>query len=396
MTRHPPIQLKLRKNINQSILAGHPWVYDHAIQLEKRPKSDQRIAEIYSTQNEFLAKGIFDSQSPLRVRIFTNDSSIHIDEYLLHHRLQQSMMARLPLLQVTNAFRLCHGEADFLPGIVIDVYDQYAVIQFDSLAIREHFLPLIPNILISLLQQHGIRCQGILEKSRFAPAGILHGNVPHHNMTIEEHQALFEVNLWQGQKTGFFLDQRKNRLEVKKISHGKKIWNGFCYTGGFSVQAAQGGALEVTSVDSAMHAIKTAKKNFVINQIQCNSHFVTQDAFATLKNHILKKELFDLVIVDPPSFAHSQKTLSKAKRVYQELFSLALQITQYQGIVALSSCSSHLTFQDFREVFAKSCTDSHKEVQLFYQNSNDIDHPVLPSFPEGNYLKFMMGYVRSH
>jgi 23S rRNA (cytosine1962-C5)-methyltransferase len=353
----------------------------------------------------FVGRGLYDQSSPLAVRIYTLEPQEPVDDQLVDRRVAAALTVRRRVIRglgtETTGYRLCHGEGDRLPGIVIDLYGPIAVVITDGDAART-LLPAVTDCLkrrtaelgLSTIYERHQRRQG-------SGGGLLWGTPPtlpdgergRHplELAIREHGMRLLVDVEHGQKTGMFLDQRENRRLVRDISRGLSVWNGFSYTGGFSLAAALGGATRVVSVDRAEAAIETARRNFQLAGLPLGAHeFLADDAFAALSRSKVRGEHFDLVIVDPPSFAPTQQAVVGALAAYRRLHEMAIDLVAAGGLLAAASCSSHIDEKAFLSTICDAAVAKRRAVQLLEIRGQPADHPTLPAFPEGRYLKFIL------
>lgn len=399
---HLPI-IELARPLRDAIWLGHPWIYRQA--LRSPPDLPSGTAVDITDRNGFVARGLYDQHSPLAVRVYTLDESESIDASLVAKRLSAAYQVRrrtLPGLGTeTTGYRLCHGEGDRLPGIVIDIYGPIAVVITDGDAART-LLSAVVSALKACADELGITT--IYERHQRRQGhggGLLFGNPPQlapedrgrHplELVFREHGMRLLVDVENGQKTGMFLDQRENRRLIRDISAGLSVWNGFSYTGGFSLAAALGGATRVVSVDRAEAAIDTARRNFALAGLPLADHeFLAEDAFAALARSKTRGEHFDLVIVDPPSFAPTQQAVPGALSAYRRLHEQAIDLVTQGGLLAAASCSSHIDEKAFLSTICDAAVAKKRAVQLLEIRSQPSDHPTLPAFPEGRYLKFIL------
>jgi 23S rRNA (cytosine1962-C5)-methyltransferase len=338
-----------------------------------------------------------DPGSPIRARVLDRDPGAVIDAAWAHRRSRAAASARRgdPTLADTDGWRLVHGENDALPGLTVDLYGATAVVVFDGDAAARRWRPLVDAVLDGA-RDAGFEVAGAwLRRPRGAAdgAGEAVGVVPA-EVVIHEGAARFEVDVRHGQKTGFFLDQRSNRALVAAHAAGATVLNLFSYTGGFSVHAALGGARHVTSVDLSAPAIAAARRNAERSGVAAGAHdAVVADAFAFLDDAAVRGRRWDLVIVDPPSFAPSEKARPRALSAYGRLNRLALGVVAPGGVFATASCSSHVAEADLLAVVAEAGRRADRRVRLRHILGAAADHPVLPAFPEGRYLSFVLGDV---
>jgi 23S rRNA (cytosine1962-C5)-methyltransferase len=404
MDRHPPRrdraphvsprapsktpQVRLQKDLSRHVRAGHPWIYADALapgHLETGTTVDVR-----GTDGRFLCRGLYEAGSPIAVRVATLDPDEPLDAALVRRRLTEALTARRGAIdpRETDAFRLCNGEGDFLPGVVIDIYAQVAVVRLDGQAVRA-LLPWVVEALAELGRPLGVMT--IYERSRGGRGELLHGPPPPDPVEVRERGVRFAVDVLRGQKTGSFLDQRENRHAIRPYSDGLEVANLYAYTGGFSVHAALAGARRVVSVDVAAGALESARHNFALNGLDPEAHeFACEDALAWLERTQAEGRRFGLVIVDPPSFAPSERTLPAAIQAYRKLFTTALAVVEPGGVLAAASCSSHVTSEAFMAILRDAGARSGRPLRLLELRGQPADHPSLPAFPEGRYLKFAL------
>ena len=396
-------ELRLARPLRESLMLGHPWIYRQALQAPPDLPSGTVVDVV--DRDGFVARGLYDRTSPLAFRAYTLDSHETLDASLVENRIAAAIRTRKRVIsglgRSTTGFRLCHGEGDRLPGVVIDIYGPIAVVITDGEAART-LLPAVIETLARSAQELSLTT--IYERHQRrqgSGGGLVWGSIPNlpdgergrhpFELIIREHGMSLLVDVENGQKTGLFLDQRENRRLVRDISHGLRVWNGFSYTGGFSIAAALGGATRVVSVDRAPAAIDTARRNFLLAGISLAGHdFLAEDAFAALQRAKSQGELFDLVIVDPPSFAPTQQAVVGALAAYRRLHEMAIDLVVPGGLLAAASCSSHIDEKAFLSTIGDAAVAKRRAVQLLEVRGQPADHPTLPGFPEGRYLKFIL------
>lgn len=407
-------RVALRKDLTRSILGGHPWIYRDALATD-RAIPDGAIVLVTTRAGTPLGRGIWSSASPIAVRMLTTDAAVEIDA-AVRERLRRALERRLGLLdpRVTSAFRWVHGEADGLPGMHLDVYGTCASARFDGADAATFYQPFGDEIL-ALGAPLGLTClverrrgprgggAGALEASTEPPdaaastLNVLAGVAPPRpTILVRENGLAFEVDLLHGQKGGLFLDQRDNRAWVRDRARGRRVLNLFGYTGGFSIYAAAGGARETTTVDVAAGAIASARRNFEHNALPLGeaAHLSRSDVFAFLASAQQRRQSWQLVISDPPSFAPSRHALPEARRAYRRLHQTCAAMTTPGGLLCAASCSSHVTAAMLIESVAAGCAQAGRRFELQEVRGAGADHPVIPQFPEGDYLKFVAGIVR--
>jgi 23S rRNA (cytosine1962-C5)-methyltransferase len=385
-----PVKIYLRLDLIKHLKRGNPWVFKDA--LEKLPSQESGLAHLYDHKKEFIGLGLFDPTINLVFRLLKlNVKNFHAEEF--KNRLKKAFDLRRPYLEVEhNSYRLLNGEGDECPGLVIDVYGHVAIIKTDGEAARKFWtsMPLVEELKVRLPH---LECIYLKHHHREETKGkILWGHEENLKSTlILEYKMKFLANLIDGAKTGFFLDQRENRLLIKKMSEHKSVLNLFSYTGGFSIAAGIGKAKYVTSIDLAPKAIEAAKENWILNKLDPQNHqALCADIFEWLKEQINKKEKWDLIIVDPPSMAPNEKSKIEAKKAYQELFKQCIQLVSPLGLIALSSCTGHIDYEEFIEICLESVGLARRQAKVVEMKGQPLDHPFPLSLPQMRYLKFIL------
>jgi 23S rRNA (cytosine1962-C5)-methyltransferase len=389
------LKLTLAKDLARHLRAGHPWVFKQALaQVPKLPAG--AIVDIVD-KGRFVARGYFDPHSAICVRILTRDEPEAIDGAFFRRRIARALALREGLVDrsQTDAFRLVHGEADGLPGVIVDRYGGWAVLKLYSAGLTPHREAILSALRGALPDLKGIvgRDESDREDTEGdgAPGRMLWGEPAPEVVTIRENSVKFLVDLYAGQKTGFFLDQRDNRRLVGELAKGREVLNCYCYTGGFSVNAALGGAAQVTSIDTDEDAIALCRKNFKENGLTAEAHdFLASDVPETLKTFADQGRLFDLVILDPPAFAKSQKAVEAAVAGYASLNRIALSVLKDGGLLCTGSCTARVSAEQFFEAVKEAAFKAEVDLQLVHQRFQPPDHPVLMQFPQGRYLKFFV------
>ncbi len=380
------LKIKLNRNLRKSIKQGHPWLYRNAI-TEPNGISDCQICKVVDQKNNILAWGYYDPHSVLAVRILSTESKPPNNNYFVN-KIKSCIDLRTSYfdLNSTNAFRLLNGEGDGLPGLVCDVYGQVAILQTDGKGPGE-FWPL--DVVAEVILSSGL-VKSVYHKARGKDEislGTWGEPLPEDGFVlIKENNVIFNVDFVTGQKTGFFLDQRDNRDYLKSWCKAKSVVNLFSYTGGFSIYAGLGGASNVTSVDISPKAIELCNKNWEDNTINGSHEGVCADVFKFIEESPKK---FDIVMVDPPSMAHSEKQKETAIKKYTELFANSASLLNKDGHLFLSSCSSHINFEDFYSIACDALSAARLKGKVLRYSSQGIDHPYLHICPEQRYLKFL-------
>ena len=391
------LAVKLNAKGEQFVVKGHPWVFSNSIVKINDDAKTGDLAIIFSkNKNKVIALGLFDANSPIRIKIIHNSQDkVEVNSAFFHHKIENAFAIRQPLLQTnTNSYRLLFGENDGFPGLIADVYDKVLVVKLYS----EIWLPYIETIIPSLQQISKaetvvVRLSRSLENSsnhQLKDGDVVYGEL--HNEVVEfvEHDVKFSAHVIKGHKTGYFLDHRANRKQVGEWSKNKTVIDVFSYAGGFSVHALYNGAKEVTSLDISKQALEVAVQNGKLNDYTGIHKTIAGDAFEALKQLIKDKKTFDVVVIDPPSFAKQASEIDLAKKKYAQLAQLGEQLTAKKGLLVLASCSSRVVPQAFFDINKQVLLDSNRSFNLILKTGHDIDHPV--TFPEGEYLK--CGYYR--
>lgn len=378
-----------RSSIIEHIRLGHPLVFREALERLTGLANGQ-VVSLVDKQGEFVARGTIEPDSPVAFRVWTLDSHENIDEKLLQRRLSRAAELRQGLRrQGVTGYRLCHGENDFIPGLQCDIYNSIASLRTDGqlgVAWEERFVEAVRVV---------ANPKGIVVRNPHLENGaarVRAGRIPE-EIEITEGRRRYYVNVLAGQKTGFFLDQRENRDRLALWAKGKRVLNCYAYTGGFSVAAALAGAPTVCTVDIAPEAIAMAKRNFVLNNISLDEHdFLARDVMEVLEqvSGQSPQPRYDLIILDPPSFAPREKSLPQAKKAYEKINYLALRSLPAGGLLATASCSSHLREKDFLQIIAQAACRARRQVRTLGIYGAGADHPTRPYFPEGQYLKFVL------
>ncbi len=379
----------VNKNIVKNIASGHPWIFSGGINKLDEDLENGEICEAFY-EDTYLGTGYYNANSQISVRILTRISQ-SIDVSFFEKRFEILKKEKEQFLLFTNSYRLVFGESDNLPGLVVDVYDKVVVLQIHSLGM-EKLKREITDALVKVLKPFMIYEKSdspsrLNEGMPKESSGILYGNLIS-IVEIKENGYKFSVDVVNGQKTGFFIDQRENRLCLHKYSMNKKVLNCFSYTGGFSVYAAKT-AKTVTSVDISKSAIENAKNNFKINCLDTEKNFfIVDDVFEYLNK--IKSEEFDLIVLDPPSFAKNRSQIKNAIKAYTTINTKALEKLPDYGILVSSSCTTHIDEQTFIKILRQSAINSKCQLRILESRIQPQDHGYNLAFPEGRYLKFFV------
>ena len=389
------LAVKLNSKAERSVKQGHPWIFsDSILKIKEGGKTGDLAILFDSKTDKAFAIGLFDADSPIRIKVIHHDGPAKIDEAFFKNKLEHAFELRKPLLRTnTNAYRLLFGENDGFPGLIVDVYNKVGVLKLYSAIWFPYLEMIIPHIVaIAKLDCLILRLSRSLEKSDapYEEGTILYGALENPEVEFVEYGVRFKTDVLLGHKTGFFLDHRENRRRIGKLSKGKTVLDVFSYAGGFSIHALAGGAKEVTSLDLSKQALELAKQNAELNQPTGKHFTIAGDAFEELKTLIRQEKKYDVVIIDPPSFAKSQAENEIAKKKYVELTEIGIQLTEKGGLLLLASCSSRVTDEELREIHKSVFWRLGVNYTLEDFTQHDIDHPI--GFAEGAYLK--SGYYR--
>ena len=379
--------IRLKKDLSAHLGRGHPWIYRDALAPTARLPLGE-IVDVADARGAFVARGFADPDGPIAVRVLTRDADEPIDDAWLARRVRAASALRetAAALLPGDAFRRLHGEADGVPGLVLDDYAGTWVIRCDGPAPAAMWRSRLARVIDHLGTPRHVWERGA--EGRQSAGCSLRGADPPPPALIREGDARYEVDVVHGQKTGFFLDQRPGRRLVASFARGAELLNLFSYTGGFSVAAALGGARRTTSVDVAAPAIRAAATNFQRSGLDPAAHrFVTADVFEFLA---AARERWDIVVSDPPSFAPSEKALPRAIAAYRSLHAAAARVVAPGGLLVAASCSSHVPLPLFRDLVAEGLAQAGRAGRIVATCGAGADHPVLPGFPEGNYLKLLI------
>jgi 23S rRNA (cytosine1962-C5)-methyltransferase len=387
----------------RAVRGGHPWLFDQSIRRCSRHGRAGDLAVIFDRKDRFLAVGLYDPDSPIQVRILQQGQPATINRAWFEQIIATAVTKRRPLLQTaTTGYRLLHGENDQMPGLVIDRYDQTCVLKLYTTA----WLPHLRDVLAALRavvepQRLVLRLSRALQDEPERLCGLsdgllLWGTPLDDPVLFQENGLIFAADVIKGQKTGFFLDQRDNRARVETLATGKRVLNLFAYTGGFSLYAARGGATAVTSLDLSQPALETAVTNFYLNRhlpgVAAARHTLLQgDAFQRMEALAAQKRTFDLVIIDPPSFARQQAETERALAAYARLTRLSLRLLPPGGTLVQASCSSRVSTSDFFNAIQQTARKEKRPLREIERTGHPLDHPI--GFAEGEYLKCLFALV---
>jgi len=393
-----PIVVKLKPAAEKAIKQGHPWVWESGIdKLSRQGSCGDTVIIFDKRKNKFLALGLYDPESPIVIKVLQSGVPMRLDTEWLEDKLRQAKAKREPLLQTdTNSYRWIYGENDDLPGLIIDVYDDVAVIKLYSL-IWESYLDSIITIITEqisvkaiVLRLSRLTAQKTKDKALHFDGAVVFGKLSDPEIIFTEYSLKFSANVVSGHKTGYFLDHRHNRYQVGKLSKGKRVLDIFSYAGGFSVHALAGGAQEVTSLDISKQALEMAKKNVKLNKLTSRHKTLAVDAFEGMETLYKSGRKFDLIIVDPPSYAKKAEETNRAIKSYKRLTNYALHLVTNGGILVMASCSSRVSKDQFFDAVESTLSDAEIHFEILDKTSHDIDHPI--KIKEAAYLK--CGYYK--
>lgn len=381
-------QVVLKAGKEKRLKAGHLWIYQGEIGIIGIGVKSGDVVEVLDNRGRFLGLGYYNQASTIAVRILTNQRE-PIDEGFFRKRLKNALVNRKRVKPNASCYRLIYGEGDLLPGLIVDRFEDYLVVQFLTMGMEVN-RDVIIAILVELCQP-----KGIIERSDTSTrhleelperSGCIYGTCPG-SLIIVDNDLKFHVNLLEGQKTGYFLDQSANRAVLAKYARGRRSLDCFCHIGSFAIHAAVYGASSVLGVDISEDAINQAEANAVLNGVGDRCRFKVANAFDFLRDQVGKKEVYDLVILDPPAFTKSKQALDGAIRGYKEINLRGLKLLRPGGILITCSCSYHLSSDLFWEIIAAAAADNKQRIRLIERRSQGLDHPVLVGVPETEYLK---------
>lgn len=396
----------MKKGKERSLLRRHPWVYDTAVQRLQGKATSGDTVRVLSYDGRFLAWAAYSKDSALRARCWTFNEEEKIDSDWIESKIHKALAARAALFGRTSAVRVIFGEADQLPGLVVDRYGDWFVTQFQAAGV-EAFREVIADC---LMKEPGIR--GVFDRSDAATrhreglelrVEVLRGEEPPQEIEVTEDGVRYGVDVRIGHKTGFYIDQRENRFLAQRLAkefkqkHGRgmRALNCFCYTGGFSLALLAGGAQEVISVDSSAEALAMAARNAQRNGFDNQStRWVQADVFEYLRQARENGEVFDLVILDPPKFASSHRHIDRAARAYKDINLNGLRLVAPGGELLTFSCSGAMDVDLFQKVIAGAVIDSKREAWMIARLGAGADHPLMMTCPEGEYLKGLQLVLR--
>lgn len=389
----------LHKGKEKPVLQKHNWVYSGAIAKVEDGIMKGDVVAVHDSNNNFLAYGYWNADSKINVRLLEWNQDVVIDKAWWSSKIKTAIELRKNYVDATkhNSYRLIFSEGDSLPGLIVDKFADYLSVQFLTAGtdVRKE---MICDILFDELQVKGIyersdasarSLEGLVKST-----GLLRGELPPDDLEIMENGLRFHTNIVDGQKSGYFMDQRDNRAIVAKYCKGKKVLDTFCYTGGFSLMACKQGASEVWSIDSSALATEYLKKNYALNKIDFDADkIITGDVFQYLRDAKKSSQRWDVIILDPPKLAPNRQSIPKAERAYKDLNMQAIQILQSGQLLVSFSCSGSIGLDHFKQILAWAAKDAGKELQFIEDLQQPLDHPVRAAFPESLYLKGVIARI---
>lgn len=384
-----PNKIILKPKRDKPVRQKHPWVFSGAIERIDSASADGDLVDVVTTQGEFLARGYLNRRSQIAVRLLTWEENETVDEGFWARRL--ALAAAWRVMGEHEARRLVNAESDGLPGLVVDRYGEWLIVQALTLGI-ECVKPMLVQQLNTIFRPRGIYERSdvdVRDKEGLALAsGALAGPEPPDRIEIEEGGQRYLVDVKRGHKTGFYLDQRENRQKIQKYANAAEVLNLFAYTGGFAVAAHRANAKSVLNVDSSGEVLKLAQENLRLNGLPAgDGDFVEADVFSYLRWLRAEQCTFDVIIADPPKLAQTQGQIEKAARAYKDLNLISMKLLRPGGTLITFSCSGLVTPDLFQKIVFGAAVDAKRDAQIVEQLGQASDHPVLLSFPEGAYLK---------
>jgi 23S rRNA (cytosine1962-C5)-methyltransferase len=386
----------LKKGREKSVKRRHPWLFSGAIEKVVGKPAPGDTVDVKDASGQVLARAAYSPKSQIRARVWTFNAEQEVDAGFLRTRIERALALReaLPARRHTNALRLIHAESDGLPGLIVDRYADVLVAQFLAAGVERWRDPIL-DLLSELTAAEAIfeRSDAEVRKLEDLPprVGFARGNRNASRCPIVEYGLNFRVDVEQGQKTGFFLDQRENRQRVRELAAGREVLDGFSYTGGFSIAALAGGAKRVTAIESSAQALEVARDNLSANPLDRGKiEFVQADVFKELRTLRDRGAKFQMVILDPPKFAPTAAQVRNAARAYKDINLLALKLLAPGGLLATFSCSGAVSPELFQSIVAGAALDAGADAKIIERFGAAADHPVALEFPEGEYLKGLL------
>lgn len=389
------LKVYLKQKISNRIQNGHPWIFNNEVKLVEGDAQGGEIAEVYTHDKKFIGKGYINPKSQIIVRLLTRNKQEEIDESFFYNRLAEAWKYRQQIGYTENC-RLIFGEADQMPQLIIDKFNDYFAIQTLALGI-DVWKPAIVNALQKIFSP-----KGIYERND-VPVRELEGLTQHKgflsesfdtNIIINENGLKFNVDIANGQKTGYFLDQQDNRRAIQHIVKGADVLGAFCYTGTFEIHAAHYGAKSVLGLDISENACKQATKNAALNGYDDSCKFQCINAFDALKAWVKEGRQYDVVMLDPPSFTKTRENIQKAITGYKEINLRGMKLVKPGGFLVTSSCTNLVQPELFLEIIAMAAKDARRKLRQVTLQAQSSDHPIISGMDNTNYLKFLIVQVQ--
>ncbi len=397
------ISVRVKSAAERAVRRGHPWVFEDSIVKQSHLGNGGDLAVIYDrADNNFLAVGLYDPLSPIRIKVLQTLQPIRINQGFFADKLRAAQAKRQPLISTeTTGFRLVYGESDGFPALIIDRYGNTLVLKLYTTAWIPHLKPLIQALEETVIfDDLVLRLSRALQSDRLNVARLfglrdgqqLIGDNPSGQVEFVENGLLFQADVIKGHKTGFFFDQRDNRSKARELAKGRRVLDVFAYSGGFTVYALAGGARSVTAIDVSEPALETLKFNVETNGFDTDQvDVMAADAFEGMRQLIASKRKFNMVIVDPPAFANSRASMRNAVLAYRRLVEMALRLLTNDGVLMMASCSSRINADMFYQLVTRSASVAGYELEVLEKTSHALDHPI--AFAEAEYLKAVFARV---
>lgn len=395
--------ITLKAGRDKSAIRRHPWIFSGAIDTVSGDPEFGESVEVYAYNGDFLGIAAYSPTSQIRARFWSFFEKTEIDELFFEERLETAIQLResrgFSISNPLSAFRLIYAENDGIPGCIIDKYGEYYSVEILAAGPEKH-REIIYKVLAKKTGCKGIfeRCDSDVRKKEGMEkrTGVVYGIVPETPILMEENGIRFLIDIRNGHKTGYYLDQRDARKRIGELSSGKKVLNCFCYTGGFGLFALRGNASHVYQVDVSKSALKIAKELLIENKLPTAKATHTEaDVFQYLRKCRDKGETFDLIILDPPKFVEAKDHLQKGARGYKDINLLAMKLLSPNGMLATFSCSGLMDMSLFQKIIADAASDAKKDMQIIERFGQPADHPISLAFPEGQYLKGLLVQLKS-
>ncbi|MFQ7536085.1 MAG: class I SAM-dependent rRNA methyltransferase [Clostridium sp.] len=396
-------QVTITKTGTKKLQRGHPWVYEGEVLAQERDIQNGDIVDVFSEKGSYQGSGFYNASSRIRIRLISRNANDCFDADFFYRRLQHAISYRATVMgEDFDSCRLIFGEADHFPGLTVDRFHDLLVVQILSYGIEQRKDLLLPMLVSILKDDYGVEIRGIYERNDVAIRKLeglaeykgwyTHSTLPEHPKScvtsILENGIRYDVDVENGQKTGFFLDQKYNRAAIARIAKGKHVLDCFTHTGSFALNAARGGAKHVHAVDISQTAIDMAQHHADINGLQERMSFETADVFDLLKALKKQPRVYDMIILDPPAFTKSRETISHAVKGYREINTAAMKLLPRGGYLATCSCSHFMNEGLFKSMLHEAAQAAGVSLRQIEARQQSCDHPILWNVPETSYLKF--------